>query len=52
MTNRSIAEKAHLSIDGIGSSLRRMYGYFEIKETKYKKMALLHAAMKVSSGQG
>jgi len=52
VTNRSIAEKAHLSIDGIGSSLRRMYGYFEIKETKYKKMALLHAAMKVSSGQG
>jgi hypothetical protein len=29
-----------------------MYGYFEIKETKYKKMALLHAAMKVSSGEG
>mgnify|MGYP003774659191 FL=1 len=52
MTNRSIAEKAHLSVDGIGSSLRRMYGYFEIKETKYKKMALLHAAMKVSSGEG
>jgi tetratricopeptide (TPR) repeat protein len=52
MTNRNIADKAHLSIDGIGSSLRRMYGYFEIMETKYKKMALLHAAMKVSSGQG
>jgi len=51
MTNRSIAEKAHLSVDGIGSSLRRMYGYFNIKETKYKKMALLHAAMKVSSGR-
>ena len=28
-------EKANLSIDGVGS--RRMYGYFEIKETKYKK---------------
>lgn len=51
MTNRSIAEKAHLSIDGIGSSLRRMYGYFDIKETKYKKMALLHSAMKISSGK-
>lgn len=51
MTNRSIAERVHLSVDGIGSSLRRMYLYFDIKETKYKKMALLHAAMKVSSGQ-
>ena len=52
MTNRGIADKAYLSIDGIGSSLRRMYGYFEVKETKYKKMALLHAAMKVSAGEG
>ena len=51
MTNRSIAERVHLSVDGIGSSLRRMYLYFDIKETKYKKMALLHAAMKVSSEQ-
>lgn len=50
ITNHSIAEKAHLSIDGIGSSLRRMYGYFDIKQTKYKKISLLHAAMKVSSG--
>lgn len=49
ITNRGIAEKAHLSVDGIGSSLRRMYQSFDIKETKYKKMALLHAAMKVSA---
>ena len=51
ITNRSLAEQAHLSIDGVGSSLRRMYGYFDIRETKYKKMALLHAAMKASTGQ-
>ena len=50
LTNGGIAEKANLSIDGIGSSLRRMYGYFEVKETKYKKMALLHSAMKISAG--
>ena len=49
ITNRNLAEQAHLSIDGVGSSLRRMYGYFNIRETKYKKMALLHAAMKAST---
>ena len=50
ITNRDISEIAHLSVDGIGSSLRRMYGYFEVQETKYKKMALLHSAMKISAG--
>ena len=51
ITNRGIAEQAHLSVDGVGSSLRRMYVYFDIRETKYKKMALLHAAMKASTSQ-
>ena len=51
ITNRGIAEQAYLSVDGVGSSLRRMYVYFDIRETKYKKMALLHAAMKASAGQ-
>ena len=46
--NKQIAEKANLSIDGVGSSLRRMYEYFEIKETKYKKIALLHKVIKIS----
>jgi len=50
LTKCGIAEKANLSVDGIGSSLRRMYGYFEVQETKYKKMALLHSAMKISAG--
>lgn len=48
MTNAHLAERAFLSIDGIGSSLRRMYGYFNITETKYKKIALLHAAVTMS----
>jgi len=40
-SNRDIAEKAYMSFDGIGSSLKRMYQYFEIKETKYRKIALI-----------
>ncbi|MDB9881630.1 tetratricopeptide repeat protein [Bacteroidia bacterium] len=49
ITNKEIAEKAHMSIDGIGSSLRRMYEYFEIKESKYKKITLLLEAIKISN---
>ena len=45
---RNVAEKANLSIDGVGSSLRRMYEYFAIRETKYKKIALLHKVIKIS----
>ncbi len=46
--NKKIAEKAFMSLDGIGSSLRRMYDYFEIKETKYKKISLLKDSIKRS----
>ena len=45
--NRKIAEKSSISIDGIGSSLRRMYVYFEINETKYKKVALIHKVVNI-----
>ena len=48
ITNAKLADRACLSVDGIGSSLRRMYGYFDITETKYKKIALLHAAITIS----
>ena len=48
-TNTQIAENACLSVDGIGSSLRRMYIYFSVQETKYKKIALLHEAMNLSA---
>ncbi len=47
-SNKEISEKAFLSVDGIGSSLRRMYEYFEIKESKYKKISLLLEAVKHS----
>jgi len=48
ITNAKLADRACLSVDGIGSSLRRMYGYFDITETKYKKIALLHAVITIS----
>ena len=49
--NKHIAEKANLSIDGVGSSLKRMYEYFEVHETRYKKIALLHKAIKISQSK-
>jgi len=49
ISNQDIAKKAFLSVDGIGSSLRRMYDYFEIKESKYKKISLLLEAIKISN---
>jgi tetratricopeptide (TPR) repeat protein len=49
ISNKEIAEKAFLSADGIGSSLRRMYLYFDIKESKYKKISLITEAIKASS---
>lgn len=51
VTNQVIADRAFMSVDGIGSSLRRMYQYFEVTETKYKKIGLLRAAMTLSASQ-
>lgn len=50
ISNKKLAEQANLSIDGIGSSLRRMYEYFEVGESKYKKVALITAAIQSSGG--
>ncbi len=47
--NAEIAEKAFMSVDGIGSSLRRMYEYFEIKESKYKKISLILEVIKITN---
>jgi tetratricopeptide (TPR) repeat protein len=49
MSNKEIAEKAFMSVDGIGSSLRRMYEYFDIKESKYKKISLILEVIKISN---
>lgn len=48
IANKGISEKAFMSIDGIGSCLRRMYVAFDIKESKYKKISLLMDAIKRS----
>lgn len=49
ISNKGIADKAFLSVDGIGSSLRRMYVTFDIKESRYKKISLLMEVMKMSN---
>ena len=48
-SNKTIADRANLSVDGIGSSLRRMYEFFEIGDSKYKKISLITMAIKHSS---
>lgn len=48
LANKEIAERAFISVDGLGSALRRMYVYFEVKESKYKKISLLLEAVKLS----
>lgn len=49
ISNKEIAELVFLSVDGIGSSLRRMYDYFEIEDSKYKKTDLIRKAIQVSN---
>lgn len=49
ISNKDIAKLAFMSVDGIGSSLRRMYNAFEVKESKYKKISLLMQAIKLSN---
>ncbi len=51
ISNKEIAEQAFLSTDGIGSSLRRMYLSFDIKESKYMKISLLLEAIKISNSK-
>ena len=48
-SNKEISEKVFLSIDGIGSSLRRMYQFFDLKQTKYKKVLLIKKAIEISN---
>lgn len=49
ISNADLADKAFMSVDGIGSSLRRMYEYFDIPSSKYMKIVLLLKAIKISS---
>lgn len=49
ISNKELSNEAFLSIDGIGSSLRRMYVYFDITETNYKKVLLIKKAIEISN---
>ena len=49
VSNKQIADQVFLSIEGVSSALRRMYTYFNVKESKYKKISLLLEAVKLSN---
>ncbi len=48
ISNKEIAEKVSLSIEGVSSSLRRMYSTFEVKAKGNKKVTLLMKAVNIS----
>jgi hypothetical protein len=48
IVNKEIAEGVSLSVEGVSSSLRKMYRLFEIDNSKNKKMALVMQAAKIS----
>lgn len=49
ISNKELAAKVFLSVDGVGSSLRRMYDHFEIEESKYKKTDLIRKVIAMSN---
>ena len=51
ITNKKISEEIHMSLEGISSSFRRMYQYFDIEDTKYKQVSLIHKVIKISNKQ-
>lgn len=48
ISNKELAEKVSLSVEGVSSSLRRMYGSFKIESKSNKKITLLMKATKIS----
>ena len=50
ISNKGLAIQANLSIEGISSSLRRMYVEFDINGSKYMKIALILEVVKRSNG--
>lgn len=48
ISNKEIAEKVSLSIEGVSSSLRRMYQAFEITSSSNKKITLIMKATRLS----
>lgn len=49
VSNKDIADKVSLSIEGVSSSLRRMYTIFDITTPSNKKIALIMKASEISS---
>ncbi len=51
VSNKEIANTVHLSVDGVSSSLRKMYKHFDITESKRseKKLQLIVAAARLSN---
>lgn len=50
VTNKAIAEKVHLSLEGVSSSLRRMYKAFDVssESNRNKKVALITKVVQIS----
>ena len=48
ISNKEIAEKVSLSVEGVSSSLRRMYAAFGVKAKGNKKVTLLMKAVSIS----
>ena len=47
--NKILAQKVSLSVEGVSSSLRKMYRLFVIKDGKNKKIALLLESIRIRS---
>jgi len=49
ISNKEIAEEVSLSLEGVSSSLRKMYVVFNVSDSSNKKIALLMEAIRISS---
>lgn len=48
ISNKEIARQVSLSVEGVSSSLRRMYASFEVKTSSNKRIALVMKALELS----
>ncbi len=48
ISNKEIAKQVSLSVEGVSSSLRRMYASFEVKASSNKRIALVMRALLLS----
>ena len=50
ISNRKISEEVALSIEGVSSSLRKMYKLFKIEESGQKKLSLVKKTLRICKG--